>query len=118
MTIGVSKFKKLEQYFRDKFEDFIRLFDEHSERPAAQTQQKLTQVSLPQPSPPPPPGYKTLFAQEFLACVASKGVGVGDRGQGGREKGASPLPFLRLSRRLRNFSQTVQWIVAMACPPY
>ena len=53
MTIGVSKFKKLEQYFRDKFEDFIRLFDEHSERPAAQTQQKSTQVSLLQPSPPP-----------------------------------------------------------------
>ena len=54
MTIGVSKFKKLEQYFRDKFEDFIRLFDEHSERPAAQTQQKSTQVSLLQPPPPPP----------------------------------------------------------------
>ena len=71
MTIGVSKFKKLEQYFRDKFEDFIRLFDENSERPAAQTQQKSTQVSLLQPSPPPPPtGYKTLFAQEFLPNCA------------------------------------------------
>ena len=69
MTIGVSKFKKLEQYFRDKFEDFIRLFDEHSERSAAQTQQKSTQVSLLQPSPPPP-GYKTLFAQEFLPNCA------------------------------------------------
>ena len=59
MTIGVSKFKKLEQYFRDKFEDFIRLFDEDSERPAAQTQQKSTQVSLLQPSPPPPPPRDT-----------------------------------------------------------
>ena len=76
MTIGVSKFKKLEQYFRDKFEDFIRLFDEHSERPAAQTQQKSTQVSLLQPSPPPPP-------RDTRRC----------------------LP--------KNFSQTVQWIVAM-----
>ena len=74
MTIGVSKFKKLEQYFRDKFEDFIRLFDEHSERPAAQTQQNSTQVSLPQPSPPP---------RDTRRC----------------------LP--------KNFSQTVQWIVAM-----
>ena len=77
MTIGVSKFKKLEQYFRDKFEDFIRLFDEHSGRPAAQTQQKSTQVSLLQPSPPPPPPRDTR------RC----------------------LP--------KNFSQTVQWIVAM-----
>ena len=61
---------------RDKFEDFIRLFDEHSERPAAQTQQKSTQVSLLQPSPPPPP-------RDTRRC----------------------LP--------KNFSQTVQWIVAM-----
>ena len=74
MTIGVSKFKKLEQYFRDKFEDFIRLFDEHSERPAAQTQQNSTQVSLPHPPPPP---------RDTRRC----------------------LP--------KNFSQTVQWIVAM-----
>ena len=77
MTIGVSKFKKLEQYFRDNFEDFISLFDEHSERPAAQTaqtQQKSTQVSLLQPPPPP---------RDTRRC----------------------LP--------KNFSQTVQWIVAM-----
>ena len=56
MTIGFLKSKKLEQYFRDKCENFIRPFDEHvhSERPAAQTQQKSTQVSLPQPFPPTP----------------------------------------------------------------
>ena len=36
MTIGILKSagsKKLEQFFRDKFEIFIRLFDEHFARP-------------------------------------------------------------------------------------
>ena len=32
MTIGTSKSKKSEQYFRDKIETFIRLFDEHFAR--------------------------------------------------------------------------------------
>ena len=63
-NLKISKSKKSEQYFRDKIEIFIRLFDEnfvrHFESYWRETwrltgRQTVPQISLETPLPPPPP---------------------------------------------------------------
>ena len=70
-TLKISKSKKSEQYFRDKIEIFIRLFDEHFARHFESHWREtwrhtgrwtVPQISLetPSPLPPPPPGRSYL----------------------------------------------------------